>query len=107
MILEVIAHRKGIPFDFRLAEISVPELVDVQTLDTSALPNDWRQESRNAITAELGTNWANSLASSILQVPSAVVPEESNFILNPRHPDFKKMRFRILADHEIDRRLRV
>jgi RES domain-containing protein len=42
--------------------------------------------------AELGTRWARDLKSSVLAVPSAVIPQELNYLLNPLHSDFKRIR---------------
>ena len=44
-------------------------------------------------TRDMGTNWAKSLTTAVLSVPSSVVPRERNYILNPAHPDFGRIRF--------------
>ena len=45
------------------------------------------------ITRDMGTRWAQDLTSAVLAVPSAVVPREYNYILNPRHSDFARLQF--------------
>jgi RES domain-containing protein len=58
-------------------------------------------------TADYGTEWARSLTSAVLRVPSAVIPAEYNFILNPLHPDFSTIRFDVSNTEYIDKRLRT
>lgn len=72
---------RGVEFDARLARRLAPE----------ELPGDWRAERVPVSTQELGDRWARAKESAVLQVPSAVVPQEANFILNPAHPDFAKV----------------
>jgi RES domain-containing protein len=44
-------------------------------------------------TRDIGTNWPKGLRSAVLVVPSAIIPQEPNCVLNPEHPDFLKIRF--------------
>ena len=60
----------------------------VQTVDPGSLPEDWQSSPAPLALQELGDRWAADGTSVVLRVPSVVVPLESNFILNPRHPDF-------------------
>jgi RES domain-containing protein len=39
----------------------------------------------------IGDEWLRSKASSVLRVPSVIIPDESNFLLDPTHPDFAKL----------------
>jgi RES domain-containing protein len=59
-----------------------------------------------AETADIGTAWAERLESVILLVPSAVIPREQNYILNPRHSDFSRVGFLTLEPFHFDDRLR-
>ena len=56
------------------------------------LPPRWREEMPAIATRLLGDAWARESRSAALAVPSAIVPEESNFLLNPNHPDFAKIK---------------
>lgn len=62
-------------------------------LTIEALPLGWNAGKSITETADIGTDWANSLTSAVLIVPSAVIPREHNYILNPLHQDFTKIRF--------------
>jgi RES domain-containing protein len=63
----------------------------VETFDTSALPGEWDTYPPNTKTQLIGDNWITSLSSVFLKVPSVVIKEEFNYLINPLHPDFKKL----------------
>jgi RES domain-containing protein len=54
---------------------------------------------------EIGQRWLDAGAAAVLKVPSAVVVEEWNYVLNPQHPDFKKLIFQKPKRFQFDRRL--
>ena len=56
------------------------------------LPPDWKASRVPRSTQEIGTRWAHECRSAVLAVPSARIEEEWNYILNPRHPDFGRLR---------------
>lgn len=58
----------------------------VQNLDSALLPADWRAGPAPASTRRLGDAWADNMTSALLRVPSTIVPQESNYLLNPRYP---------------------
>jgi RES domain-containing protein len=69
------------------------------------LPNDWAASPATGATQAIGDEWAATMLSAILQVPSAVLPVESNFILNVDHPDFSKVSVGTVKVFEFDPRL--
>ncbi|MBI4265729.1 MAG: RES family NAD+ phosphorylase [Acidobacteria bacterium] len=63
--------------------------VAVETVALADLPPDWRIYPPPPALALIGERWVwNALTSVVLSVPSAVIPNERNFVLNPAHPDF-------------------
>jgi len=60
----------------------------VEVIELNEVPADWRQNPLAPSTQRLGDDWIARGESVVLQVPSALVPQESNFVLNPSHPDF-------------------
>lgn len=68
-----------------IIEPFVDEKSDVQK---EALPEGWRSVSGNAAVVARGDQWQQSGVSAAMQVPSVVIPEEFNVLLNPEHPDF-------------------
>jgi len=63
----------------------------VTLLDRSLLPKNWKADPVPESVQVVGDRWVSSRSSAVLRVPSVLVPEESNFLLNPRHPDFVKI----------------
>lgn len=75
-----------LPPDLRLTRIEIPDDVPVADLSRRAkLPARWRVPANTALTRTIGMQWLVSNDSAVLRVPSAIVPEESNFLLNPAH----------------------
>lgn len=56
-----------------------------------ALPANWRAEPVTAESQAFGAEWAEAGRSAVLAIPSAIIPDEENYVLNPAHPDFKKI----------------
>jgi RES domain-containing protein len=63
----------------------------VTDLDRNSLPKNWQSDPVPEAIQAIGDRWVLSGDSAVLRVPSILVPEESNFLLNPRHPDFRKI----------------
>jgi RES domain-containing protein len=77
----------------------------VKTFPVANLPAGWRQEPPPPSLQELGDAWAHSGSSVILSVPSAIIPDELNYLLNPLHPDFSKITIEKPTDFVFDSRL--
>ena len=75
-------------------------------VDPAALPRNWRSDPPPRKVRKIGDQWISQGASPVLQVPSAVVPAESNFLLNPRHADFRRLRIGKPVPFRFDERLR-
>jgi RES domain-containing protein len=88
-MLEILVHLTK-PKDYELYSVKFDESL-VQELAAQSLPRNWDVEPPTSDTQEIGDNWVNSASSAVLSVPSAVVPEERNYILNPRHPAFEQI----------------
>jgi len=77
----------------------------MRTLPVQQLPKDWQREPPPVSLQRLGDQWVKAGDSVILAVPSAIVPNELNLLLNPRHPDFSKIDIHTATDLTLDRRL--
>ena len=82
------AHRHLAYISFR---IEVPDEVRVEEVPRNRLPASWRKEPPPMETMAIGTRWANGSSTAVLKVPSAIIPQEHNYVLNPLHPDFRKI----------------
>lgn len=65
-----------------------PDLVE--RVEITALPADW-QTLEHPVCKRIGSDWARTASRPVLAVPSAVIPEETNYLLSPTHPDFKRI----------------
>lgn len=74
----------------------------VERAPADLLPAHWLAEPPGAPTMEIGDRWAGEARSAVLSVPSAVVPDESNYILNPLHRDFAKIRLECPFEFSFD-----
>jgi RES domain-containing protein len=92
-VLEVLVHLDSAELlkKYVLFEVSIDE-EHMADLDTSVLPRNWKADPPPAKVQMIGDDWVRSATSAVLRVPSTLVPGESNFLLNPRHEDFSKLR---------------
>ena len=91
--LELLVHCEPalLPDDLVAIAIEIPEGLPARRIETAALARTWRASPPPESLAALGDAWAKDRASAVLSVPSAVVPGERNVLLNPAHPDFRKI----------------
>lgn len=89
--LETIVHLDagGLPLNRYLVEIDIPETVwaSRQAHAPDALPVGWDAQPASLTSVGFGTAWLRSGRAPILLLPSVVVPEEFNLLVNPAHPD--------------------
>ncbi len=92
-VLEVLAHyRVPIPpLDFVAVPADLPPKLKLATISPTDLPADWFNDPAPAQLQQLGSDWLRGLSTLALAVPSALVPQEFNYLLNPRHPDFARL----------------
>ena len=81
------------PSDLILVPSDISPSLVIRELRDEELPSKWRSLPAPDALAQIGTEWARELESAVLSVPSAVVPVERNYLLNPAHPDFRKIVF--------------
>ena len=73
-------------------KIVIPDGVPIEKLRTDDLPVDWTAEPPRNSTKDIGTHWARKGETAVLRVPSVLVPKSWNYLLNPAHRDFAKIR---------------
>jgi RES domain-containing protein len=87
-LLEMLVQDDPLRANYVLIPAHLPGAVSQERMDASALPAGWRNQNERAQLQALGTQWLRESRSCVLGVPSAVVPAEFNFLINPLHPDF-------------------
>lgn len=91
--LEMLVHLESPALLNRyvLIEVAIEKSL-ILHLDLKEWPKDWRESPPPARLREIGNAWIEAGKSVALRVPSALVPDEGNFLLNPRHPDFGRLK---------------
>jgi len=92
--LELFIHlgREGLHLSFVYYRVSIPDDLKITRVGPRSLPGDWRKHPAPTSTRDIGSAWAGSQKTAVLQVPSALVPHGYNFLLNPRHRDFARLK---------------
>ena len=104
-LLELLVHiDTSLLPTYTLIPVSFNDSV-VSSLDPSLLPDDWRAHPGPFELRKIGDDWLESLKSPVLQVPSAVVPQEWNYLLSPAHPESSSIKIGIAIPFEIDLRM--
>jgi RES domain-containing protein len=107
--LELFIHftRKDIKFSKSLlaVPVEIPDGLKVIEVSVKSLSSDWRVSPPSNSTKDIGTEWAQKGSSPVLRVPSAVIPDEYNLLLNPKHSDFVKIMIGKPQPFRLDERL--
>lgn len=105
--LENIVHRHKIGLNelFKVIIIDIPAHLETAHIDKDELPANWSEYSNFKVCQELGDAWMQASVTAILKVPSVIIPEEYNYLLNPRHPDFNLVTIKAIEDFVFDERL--
>ncbi len=105
--LEVLVHLSSMAQlpEYVCVKAAIPENLVLDVRDhLGRLPSDW--SSAEPVQArELGTRWIVEKSSAVLRVPSVVIPRESNYMMNPEHPDFSRITIDPPRPFEFDVRL--
>ena len=104
--LEILVHMG----DERLMDeyLCIPVRFDariLRNLGLRSLPEEWRETPPPCSTQHMGDAWMAAALSVVLAVPSVLVPGESNYLINPRHPGFGKLKIGAPEPFEFDPRL--
>ena len=99
-----MAHYGVLPRDFVLTPIRIPDHVGILTVPDSNLPAGWNQPTPIPATSDLAEQLYPKAA--VLSVPSAVVTDERNYVLNPAHADFQYLIFLASQPFQFDPRLK-
>ena len=91
-MLEMLVQDEPLAARYVVIPAALPEGLRIEQVDPRRLPADWRSPRRVEGTRGIGAAWAASRRTVALAVPSAVVPGDANYLLNPLHPDFKRIR---------------
>jgi len=105
--LENLVHRsgEGLNRNFKITVIDAPDQSSIQKVHTADLPENWHKTSNAPVCRTIGDQWIKSGASLLLSVPSAIIRDEFNVLINPAHPDLQNITVKDIVDFEFDERL--
>ena len=107
--LEVTVHldlSEDLPTDRYYVEIEIPDDLTILEVSVDDLPDDWDAKPPGITTQTIGDDFAAENQAAILKVPSAIVPGEFNYLINPGHEDAGRIKVKGRAKMGFDGRLR-
>jgi RES domain-containing protein len=106
-LLEVLVHAgidiEDAPVNVPYLEIDAPDELSTEDADMSGLGQSWPASAGE--TRRVGDQWLKSIRSALLRVPSVIVPATWNILINPRHPEARRIRVIRIHSHALDPRL--
>lgn len=103
--LEMLVQDEPLRARYVMIPVTLPKNLKIERVTEDELPADWRDLAAREHTQAIGCAWAKRKSSAVLAVPSAVIPAEHNYLLNPLHPSFPKIEIGAPRDFIIDLRL--
>ncbi|MBC9934571.1 RES family NAD+ phosphorylase [Chitinophaga qingshengii] len=106
--LEVLVHipLKNIIQDFCIATIQIPDDIAVKVLTKKDLPSGWQSLAPFPALQSVGDEWIDTARYAVLRIPSVVIAEEHNYLINPLHPDAARITISDTQPFVFDQRLR-
>ena len=88
-VVEQVVHLdpSQLPDDYVAYAVEIPDGLEVERVKISDLPDQWNRRAEVRSLQRMGEQWAREQNAAVLSVPSAVIPEERNYLINPRHAD--------------------
>ena len=106
-MVEIMVHIPAgiIPKDFYLVSISIPDDINIFTIELKDLPENWNRNPIPGSTQKIGNDFIAARKAMVLKVPSAIVKDEWNYLINPLHQDFKAVKIITAEPFSLDTRL--
>jgi RES domain-containing protein len=104
--LENLVHRSGEWQDklYKVMLIEFPDKIKIDTIEPGTLKKGWEQVSNFAYCQLTAAEWLNNSTAAILKVPSAIIKNEFNYLINPQYADFKLIKLVGVEDFSFDMR---
>lgn len=105
--LEQLVHLNPdrLPEDLIAYGVDIPDSLPVEEVAASNLPDGWDRRAEVPELRRIGERWLEKEEATVLSVPSAVIPEERNYLINPHHPLADEIRARYQRPFDFDPRL--
>jgi RES domain-containing protein len=107
-MLEYLAHMdpSNWPEDLMLAVAEIPDEISHIHLKVEELPANWSAYPAPANLCQIGDQFVSDAKAAVLSIPSVLAPTESNWLINPLHPDFQRVKVVSTEHFQYDQRLR-
>ena len=105
--LELLVHIgfNDIQNFYHLLTIFIPDDAAIKVINADKLKTNWQEDED--YTAFMGTDFIHNNQNLVLKVPSAIITEEHNYLVNPDHADFKKVKIKRSKQFIFDKRLYI
>jgi RES domain-containing protein len=97
---------EDLPTDRMYVEIDIPDEVEIMEIPIANLPLNWDARPPILETQLIGDDFVSQNSAAVLKVPSCIVPPEFNYLINPNHPDAKKIKVISVRNVVFDERMR-
>ncbi|MBP7511788.1 MAG: RES family NAD+ phosphorylase [Bacteroidia bacterium] len=107
--LEVSVHldlSEDLPIDRFYVEIEIPNDIEILEVHLKDLPPDWNSIPPSISTQVIGDDFVFENDAAILKVPSSIVPQEYNYLINPNHPSAKRIKVKKVIPMSFDSRFK-
>ncbi|RNL54924.1 RES family NAD+ phosphorylase [Pedobacter jejuensis] len=91
--LENVVHRSklGLSLNFSVMHIEILDDVAIDEIKINDLPKNWNSFENMHLTQKIGSDWIKGNKTAILRIPSSIIQDEYNYLINPNHIDFEKI----------------
>ena len=100
--LEVFVHSETTDIPLACVSAIIPDRTPI--LEITDLPVNWQDVSAYPVLQKIGLNWLKAMEYPVVKVPSAIIPVEYNYLINPEHPDLELQTEQVLT-FQFDRRM--
>ncbi|KAF0101581.1 MAG: hypothetical protein FD187_1867 [bacterium] len=104
-MLEMLVQDEPLRARYVMIPAVLPTHLRIERVTPEQLPDNWRDTAARQDLQVLGSEWSRRQSSPVLAVPSAVIPSETNYLLNPLHPAFSRIEIGEPQDFVTDLRL--
>ena len=106
---EIAVHTPlgNLPFGYELITIEIPDEIPIKEVSSADLPLEWKSIPHSPASQKIGNCFVAEGKFMVLKVPSVVVPGDFNYLLNPAHAEFYKVKIKSVEPFNFDERLFV
>jgi RES domain-containing protein len=90
-MLEMMAQDQPPRARYLMIPATLPANLKIERITPDRLPADWRDPKAREALQVMGSDWVRRGSGAVLAVPSAIIPAETNYLLNPLHPSFARI----------------